>query len=295
MFFNNLLYNFRWKGLMRVIIYVDVLILVNFIVDYFLLLLTSRVLKIKYKLFRLLSSAFISGLSSLYIFFENSNAFIDFFFKLFVAFLAVIIAFKLKSVKLYLKTYSVYFVLNFIFAGIVTFIYKSFSLHNVLVLNSVVYFNISALELVIFTVGFYFLFLLLRKIFKSSSYTAKKALVTVFYENKYIELPSIIDSGNSIEDIFSQSDVIIADKRDIFSLFGEVENNEKLASRFRIIPCVTVSGKDYLKGIRSDKAVVKTKEKNIVLEKPIIAESKTALNDDYRAILNPKIFEYIGE
>ncbi len=277
------------------IIYVDVLILVNFIVDYFLLLLTSRVLKIKYKLSRLLLSAFISALSSLYIFFENSNAFIDFSFKLFVAFSAVLIAFKLKTIKLYLKTYFVYLTLSFIFAGIITFIYKSFSPKNILVLNSVVYFNISALELIIFTIVFYLIFSLLKKIFKSSSNTAKKAEVTIFYENKYIELPSIIDSGNSIEDVFSQSDIIIADKRDISSLFGEVEKNEKLSSRFRIIPCVTVSGKDYLKGIRSDKAVVKTKDKTIVLKKPIIAESKTALSDDYRAILNPKIFEYIGE
>ncbi len=278
-----------------VVIYVDVLILVNFIVDYLLLLLTSRFLKIKYRLKRLLISAFVSAVSSLYIFFENSNLFVDFIFKLFVAFLAVTIAFKLKSLKLYLKTYSVYFTINLIFAGVVTFIYKSFSPKNILVLNSVVYFDISALELIIFTVVFYFLFLFLSKIFKSSSYTAKKAFVTVFYENKYIELPSIIDSGNSIEDIFSQSDVIIADKRDITSLFGAAIEDEKLVSRFRIIPCVTVSGKDYLKGVRSDKAIVKTKDKTIVLQKPIIAESKTKFDDSYRAILNPKIFEYIGE
>ncbi len=277
------------------VIYVDVLILVNLIVDYFLLLLTSKLLKIKYRLLRLILSSFMSAMSSLYIFFEKSNSFIDFAYKLFVAFFAVAIAFKLQSLKLYFKTYFVYFILNFIFAGIVTFIYKTFSPQNILVLNSVVYFNISALELIIFTVVFYFVFILFSKIFKSSSNTAKKALVTVFYENKYIELPSIVDSGNSIEDVFTQNDVIIADKRDITRLFGSSCDDEKLASRFRIIPCVTVSGKDYLKGVRSDKAIVKTKEKTIVLEKPILAESKTKLNDNYRAILNPKIFEYIGE
>lgn len=277
------------------VIYVDILILVNFIVDYFLLLLTARILKIKFKLSRFIISTTISAFSSLYIFFENNNILIDFIFKSSIAFIGVLIAFKLKSLKLYIKTFCMLLILNFVFAGIVNFIYKTFSPKNILVLNSVVYFNISALELVIFTVIFYFLFLLLKNIFKTSSYTARRATVTVFFENKYIELPSIIDSGNSIIDAFSQSDVIIADKRDISSLFGEIENNEKLDSRFRIIPCITVSGKDYLKGLRSDKAIVKTKDKTIVLKKPILAESKTKFEDDYRAILNPKIFEYIGE
>ena len=49
-------------------VYVDILILVNFIIDYFLLLFAAKFLHITTKLLRIILSAALGGVFSLYIF-----------------------------------------------------------------------------------------------------------------------------------------------------------------------------------------------------------------------------------
>ena len=56
------------------------------------------------------------------------------------------------------------------------------------------------------------------------------------------------------------------------------------------MPCGTVSGTGALDGFRCDMATVTDGTRTVRLEKPILAVSKTRLNDDYQAIVNPKIF-----
>ena len=59
--------------------------------------------------------------------------------------------------------------------------------------------------------------------------------------------------------------------------------------RFRMIPCNTVSGNDLLEGYRCDEASVIGSNKTVILKKPILAVSKTPLDDGYNAIINPEI------
>ena len=63
------------------IVYADILIILNFLVDYFILLLTAKFLEIKYHIFRLLLAATLGGMSSLYIFLPSVNTLTDFLYK----------------------------------------------------------------------------------------------------------------------------------------------------------------------------------------------------------------------
>ena len=109
--------------------------------------------------------------------------------------------------------------------------------------------------------------------------------ISVFANNKNIRLEAIIDTGNSIEDIFSSSQIIIADEKQVNKLFSLEDKN---SSRYRILPCNTVSGNSILEGFRCDSAVIISENKKTVLQKPILAISKTDLKDGYNAIINPE-------
>ena len=115
--------------------------------------------------------------------------------------------------------------------------------------------------------------------------------VTVFANGKSVRLTAIADTGNSLEDGFGKSEVIIADLLSVKVLFGnlEVENNVGLKRRYQILPCSTVLGDSFLESFRCDSAIVECEGKKITLAKPLLAISKTGFNDDYNAIINPKI------
>ena len=273
------------------IVYVDVLILLNFLVDYFILLLVSKFQNINYKIRRLILASLFGGISSIYIFLNLKYKFSEVLINLITSLTICLIAFGYKNIKLFLKRTILIYGVSCLYAGLMFLIHKLFTANGILIHNSVVYLNISPLFLVIATVVIYFTLILLRKIFKTEAKFSKRAKISLNIENNQTNLTAIIDSGNSIEDVFSKSEIIIVDKNTANQLFKS-NNKDSIKNRYRIIPYNTVGGSGCLEGYRLDSATINIDEKTIILEKPILAISKTELCDDYEAILNPKILEY---
>jgi stage II sporulation protein GA (sporulation sigma-E factor processing peptidase) len=172
-------------------------------------------------------------------------------------------------------------------------VWHIFKPYGMLINNSVVYFDISPVVLVMSTVIAYFIFIFLSLIFKRSSNMADTCEVTIMAGENKTKISAIIDTGNSLKDNFGKSEIIITDSSVAYSLFGEndLSVNPKLKQRYRLIPCNTVSGECLLEGYRCDKAEIQSKNNKLILEKPIIALSKTPINDGYSAIINPEILD----
>ncbi len=276
---------------MVLIVYADILIFLNTIVDYFLLLATSQFTGEKVKTLRIVLAAFLGGLSCVYIFLPNVSLILELFYKVCVALLLTAICFKFRGIKQYLKNVTVFFVMTCAYAGIMFALWLIFKPYGMVINNSVVYFNISPVVLVVCSVGGYILFSILWHIFSKNSKFCEKCDITVFCNNKSITLKAIADTGNSIEDVFERGEVIIADKNQVEELLGITVNqdNPQLKRRYRVLPCNTVTGYNILEGYRTDKAIVSYDGKVIRLKTPLLAVSKVKLNDDYNAIINPKI------
>ncbi len=275
----------------NLIVYADVLIFLNTLVDYFLLLATAKLAGEQIRTFRVVISAFIGGLSSLYIFFPKSNFIIELLYNSAVAFILSGLCFGVKRFKRYIKNTGIFFIITCSYAGIMFAFWLIFKPYGMVINNSIVYFNISPTVLVVCSVVGYLIFSLLWRIFKRSSPLAEKCSITVFADGRKIQLVAIADTGNSIEDIFENRDVIIVNKNDVEMLFGSCDflDNGDLKRRYRILPCSTVSGYDTLDSYRCDSAVIEFEDKKTIIKKPLLAVSKVALSDDYNAIVNPKI------
>jgi len=266
------------------IVYADVLIVLNLIVNYFLLCAACRLLDKKPKTVRIILSALLGGISSLYIFLPKLNIFLETLLKITTCIIMIAVCIGFKTLKEFLKGVVVLFAVTCGFGGIMFALWITFNPKGMVMNNSVVYFNISPLVLIVCTVVGYLLFSLFSFVFGKISKFAKRCSVTVFADDKSLRLEAIIDTGNSIEDVLSNSQIIIADSSAVDFLF----NKETDYPRFRLLPCSTVSGNGVLEGFRCDSAVIIADNNKTVLQKPILVSSKTKLNNGYNAIINPK-------
>lgn len=277
---------------MRLVVYADILVILNLIVDYFLLAAAASILRVKLPVLRQLGGAAAGAVSSLYIFAPNFGIFTDVLFRAAVCAVMVLCAFGFRSTKRFLRAAGVLFLVTCGFGGVMTAVWSLFKPDGMTVVNSVVYFNISPAVLIGVSVITYLLFMLLYAIFSGTSELAERCEITVTAGENSINMEGIVDTGNSVKDYLSGSEVIIADSEFVKALLGSdsPESDIRLKSRYRILPLSTVSGGGTLDGFRCDSAVISDGEHTVKLEKPILAVSKTPLRDDYQAIVNPEIF-----
>ncbi len=274
------------------VVYADILVILNVIVDYFLIAVSAAVLRLKVSLWRQLAAALAGGLSSLYIFAPDLGAAVGFLYRTAVCAVMTLCAFGFKSLKRFLRSAGVLLLVTCAYGGIMTALWTFFRPKGMTVINSVVYFSISPAVLIGASAAAYLLYMLLSSVFSRTSKFAGRCSVIVSADNKSVTMDGIVDTGNSIKDVFGNSEVIIADEEYIEALFGSTDpiSSEQLKKRYRIMPCSTVSGGGTLDGFRCDSATVSDGEHTVKLDKPILAVSKTPLKDDYQAIVNPVIF-----
>ncbi|MBR2489096.1 MAG: sigma-E processing peptidase SpoIIGA [Clostridia bacterium] len=275
------------------IVYADILIVLNLIVDYLLLKGVSVLIRENPKIWRLVISVLIGAVSSLYIFVPQVSLLFEGVYKIFICIIMSVFAFGYGSMKHFLKSSILLFLITCSYAGCMMAVWYIFKPYGMVVNNGVVYFGISPLVLIGVTVVSYFLFLFLYKIFGRTSKTAAECKIELFADGKQECFCGILDTGNSVEDIFGNSEIIIADKQVLEHLFGEIDvgKNKKLQNRYRVVPCSTVSGSDMLEAFRCDRAKIISGQQEKIINKPVVAVSKTPINDRYMAVLNPKILE----
>lgn len=274
----------------NLIIYLDVLIIVNLIINYYILLLTAKINKAEYKNFKLILGAFLGALFSVYIFLPQQHIIIDILMKLFTAALTILISFRFISIKNFLRNVFIMFITSFSFAGAIFAVWAIFRPRGFIINNSVVYFDISPIFLVLFSVFFYLIITILNSILKRSAITAKNCKVNIVLKDSQATLEGIFDSGNSVKDILSNSTVIFIGKKSLEILLGKNKINDyEFQDRYRVLPCKTVTGSKLLEALRCDSAKVTFENKEIILNAPIIALSENIDEGDYSAILNPEI------
>lgn len=272
------------------VIYADVLVLVNFVTDFLLLRLSTRILSEKPRLLRIIFGALFGAFSSLYIFIPDLSFFAEAGIKVLVCTAVCFICFGFGGIRRFLKCTAVFVGVTLIFGGAV---YTAGEIFSKVIVNAAYltpYFNISPVLLITSFTAFYFLIIIVRRVFFNKNPIAKAYNIFFFYGKSSVAATALADSGNTLEDIMGISEVIVTDKAVAEALFGELCSPE-LKTRYRAVPLVTVSGKTLLDGYRCDKAVIKSEKSQKTLENPILAVSKTPLEKGYGAIINPKCCE----
>ena len=189
----------------------DTLVILNFIVNYFLLKVSAIILHIKPPLLRQLAAAGIGGFSSLYIFVPETGIIVGVLYRAAVCSVMVLCGFGFKSTKRFLRAAGVLFLVTCAYGGVMTAVYIFLKPKGMTMVNSVVYFDISRTILIVVSVIAYLLFMLLSAIFSKTLKFAERCDIAATTEKKSVTMKGIVDTGNSVKDCLSDANVIIND------------------------------------------------------------------------------------
>lgn len=287
------------------VVYLDVLLAVNWVIDYFLLLLSMRFLQISVRRRRILLGSGLGALTSLTIFLPVALSGVAFAVNLAASVAIVWASFGGNNWRMLLKALFCFYGMSFIFAGIMTALWYFAAPKGLLVKNGVVYYNISPGLFILITFVTYLVLRLAQKITNKRPGISRFAGVTVSVDGNQARLRGIIDTGNSLIESLSGTPVVVVEYEAVRQLFPPLVKNafdgsgktipgEELGwqKRFRMIPFSAVAVKGMLPSFRADWIQVEEDGKNQERKNVYIAVCNQKLSDgQYQALINPDIME----
>ena len=290
-------------GVIKTKIYVDVLVVINIFINYFLLSAASLIVRLKPKRIRLAAGAFTGGAYSLVIFLPNIPNVLSVFMNFCMSVLLVLIGFAPKKITVFIKEFAAFFAVNFIFAGLMLAVWLVFKPSGMVYNNAAVYFDIDVKLLVLSTVVCYAVLTLFSKLLKRYSPDDKLFDVKLCNKGAAVFTKALFDTGNLLSDGFSDTPVIIAERSVVKKLvpegiFSFIDGEAALPinaddGSIRLIPAGTVGGESILRAVLIDSVTVIGKKEAREVKNVILAESKTPFSSgDYSVLLGPKIFYF---
>ncbi len=263
------------------VIYVDVLFIINFFITFLLLRVTAVLSKRSFSVIRAVIASAFGGLYSLIILADNINSMFLALSKPAAAVVFLLIAFRFYRVRQFVVSFLVFLFANFVFLGIIAGIYFLSRSDMIVIHNSVVYFDISARSLLVCAFFAYIFSCIIVRLYNRTLSKKEIYTVTVEYNSKSVTLFAFADTGNNLTEPFSNAPVIIADKEKI----GELSQGAKT----RIIPASTVNSCSLMTAFKPDRVTVKTSDFTEVIDNVYIAMSDDIKEKSFSAIINPKI------
>lgn len=260
-------------------IYIDVLIILNIYVNYFMLRTTAKITCSPLGTVRCIAASFYGSIFSLLILLPEMPFVITFIIKLFAAVTIVIAAFGIHGKIRLIKNTASFFIVNFIFAGTIYAVYTWFKPKFMHFSNSYFYIDFSLLLLVISTAVLYFLVCIFRRFSDNTPESADCYRIIVRHREVIFTVNALADTGNSLTDFFTGKPVIIFGRNDVNNI-GNV--------KYRLIPYSTISECSVIAVFTPDEIIIVntlTGEK-----KPVDAVVGIGENNG-KAVFNPKILK----
>ncbi len=296
---------------MKTIVYPDILIIQNFLMNYLLLYLVNRMCSCKAKTWRIALGAFVGALYVLVVFFPDLQSLYSLIMKIFVSVLMIIIAFSPYRLSRFLKLFIIFYIEAFILGGcIIAIIYLSN--YNIEFTNNVFITGDSSIRSFII-IGSIIGILLVKLGFDyfEGYYSGGRNRVSleIITTKGTSVIMALIDTGNSLKDPVTNSPVIIVYYKAVLDILpDEIKNsagksmsslemqkalmNSSYRTRVRVIPYKALgTDNGILIGIRADRAVVRMSKRSYSVDNPIVALYENPLSNggEYDALIYPEL------
>ena len=270
---------------MKQTIYIDVLVGINLFINYFLLLAVSKFLSLPVKRFRMVAAAALGAAASLSILLPETNLFLSLAFKLAVSGLIVLFAYPYYGIKQFLRELAAFYIMSFAFAGFMLALWYFIAPQGLIIKNSVVYFNVSPLLLIVLTIVCYFIIRLIHRITGRQAPEDLFCRIQIDFNGKSVSCAAKVDTGNTQTEPFSNAPVAVVCED---CLDGIAPKHE--SGKIRLVPFQAVSGEGLLPAFKPDKLTVITGREKIEVHEVYIAVTKSKLGA-FSALLNPDLLQ----
>lgn len=267
------------------VIYADVLIILNTYINFILLRLSAYFIREKVSRLRLFFGAFFGGVYSLVIFVDGMPTWLSFFLKLAVCGIIVVISFKQHNFKTFLRSFLSFFFVSFVFAGLMLALWMVISPATMMYSNGTVYFGFDTMTLLVIASVCYgviriIYFFIEKKADKGSLY-----YIEIHVLDEVVECRALLDSGNSLKDYFTSLPVILVSEEKLKNILIKDEKTQKNL-KLRLIPFSTVGGEGVITVFRPEKVRILGLGCDFETDKVLVGQSKTKIkNGEFEAIL----------
>ncbi len=281
------------------IVYLDVFFMINFIMDYMIILITSRIAKVKKKRIRQLAGAGCGALYSVIVIKPLTNHLFKItLVNILIAAVMVLISFGFTSASVYIKNVFLLFVVSFTMSVIINYLYYSTVIgkyvRNVLSGNSNKVVNARKFILVS-VLAYILLSAIVRIIFSVRKDMELYYDVKITFRGKSVVVRGLYDTGNGLTEPVSGKMVHIAEYKILKPL---LEGDEKAKENIYVIPFHSIGEEDgIMYGIRMDEMVVLVDDEPKFLYNPIIGiyTGNVSKRGNYSVILNRETFDGIND
>lgn len=267
------------------VVYIDVLVVVNFYITYLLLKATARLLHTRLKTSRTIIASIIGGISAVTAIFPIPN-WLGIPVRCLLLVIPVLTAFGFSTIKrLLIRTFTAY-AISLLLCGTVTALRELTGNSFFAQIGGFVYLDISVLTLIFSTTAAYLLISVFRRVLDRTD-VQKSYQLTIKKNGKAVQLTAFSDSGNNLRDFFTGLPVIVCRFSSVQNLAPEgielFQNEPPIG--VRLIPYTTIDGTGIISAFRVDEVTVDGKR----VEALIGIGENAIKNEDFEAILNPKI------
>ena len=282
------------------VIYLDVLILINLYVTYFQILAVSVFTHRKTVWYRKLSAAGIGAVASLSIFIPQEMVLTLTLLKIFLCASIAFVAFGYTGFRAYAVSVLFLMLVSFVFSGLMLCVWLFAAPMKMLFINGTVYFGIDTMTIILSTCAAYGVVRIIRYILDKNGKTDGKYTVIIKNNGRECRLSALADSGNGMVDCFSGLPVIVC-RRDMCAdvsppAIDMIENNSDISEigtqmikGVRIMPFSTVGKGGLICMFKAESVVIddETNEEKY----PVNALIGIVIGgrQEYEAIFNPKI------
>lgn len=255
-------------------VYLDLVMFINFFLDFLLLLGVSIILKRKVSIKRVIFGSFFGGLSILILFIPMNNI-ILFIFKFAISVIMILISFGYSSFKYTFINLLYLYILSIFLGGFLYFLNDQFCIERkgfVFINNG---FSITILFILLISPIVIYLYVKQSKVLKNNYNNYYD--VKIYLNGNCLDCTGFLDSGNSLS--YLSNNVILLDKRKI--IFD--------IKPYLFIPYETIDNKSILKGFKPDKVVIN----DVVCKKILVGIIDDVSIDGVDVILNNNIKEIL--
>ena len=276
---------------MTQVVYVDVLLAINFVVNYFLLLGTFHLARQPVVRLRLFWGALLGAGFSLGIFLPQESVLGMGLFRFVAAAAMVFVAFPFGGWRKFCKELLIFFCSSFLFAGAMLGLWMAFSPRGMIYNSGVVYLDIRPVTLILFTGAAYLLLTVFQRIFHREQAAGERLAATLRRGENRLVLPALFDTGNHLREPFSGLPVALCSLSDVLSLLTveemeAIQKGEGYPPSLRLIPYRDATGPGLLPAVRLDGMELLREGRHIPAGECFLAISNAPVGGEgYRLVL----------
>lgn len=242
-------------------IYIDVLVILNLYINYFLLRGTSLLIKHDISVKRCLLSACAGALFSLVILLPELPFIITVITKVCSGITLVFIGFRTTKGADFIIAVITFLLVSFVYAGAMLGLWLFIAPHGMYYRNGMTYFNIPIIAVAAISAVSYGIIRFVRFISDRRCTEIRYETISITSGEYSVTVKGFADTGNSLRDPFSGLPVILCQMNDIAPLVPQYIHNYFThctddLDGLRLIPCHTICGRSLIPVFRADSITI---------------------------------------